>query len=219
MPAVPASDHAGQPVSRLVDLPPCDVEALDAVVLTRIGEDHLDRTAAARVGTGCRLIMPDDDPDTLTEFGFTDMQALAWGQSFTSEKEGEALTLHAVPTTFGGPRRSNGYVAIHTMGDVTQTAYWTGDTRWFSDARQIKELSGRFDVLIPYLGGVSDSGTLDGKDAMQFVFVIQPKRIVPVNYNTFSHYREGIEDFKERIGLTMYDNKLAILEEGATFER
>lgn len=220
MPGVPPSEHAGLPAKRLVPLPAVDIDGLDAVVLTRIGEDHFDHTAAETLDVGLRVITPDDDTEPLLERGFTDIESLAWGQKFTAEKHDRSLTIIATQTTFGGERPSNGYVAVHTGGGgVSETAYWTGDTRWFSGARQIKEVSDRFDLFIPYVGDAGDHGTLDGKDAMQFVFLIRPKRIVPVNYNTFSHYNESIRDFEERIGLTLYEKKLVILEEGEIFER
>jgi L-ascorbate metabolism protein UlaG (beta-lactamase superfamily) len=219
MPADPGSAAAGKAVKRLVPLPECDVEELDGVIITRTGDDHFDLAAAERLDVGLRVITPQDDPERLIEHGFTDMEALEWGQSFTDEKNGETITVTATPTSFAEGRVSNGYVVSHRSGEARQTIYWTGDTRWFKDARPIKELSDRFDVIVPYLGAVGGNNTLDGKEAMQFVFLVQAKRIVPVNYKTFSHYTEGIDDFKERVGLTMYEKKLVVLDEGGTFER
>jgi N-acyl-phosphatidylethanolamine-hydrolysing phospholipase D len=209
---------SGDPANRIVDLPPVDIGDVDAVVLTRMSEDHFDRTAAESIDVGFRLITPADDPERVIEVGFTDIEALAWGQTFTDEKAGEVLRITAVPTSFADPPVSNGYVAVHDAGGTVQTVYWTGDTRWFNGARQVKELSDRFDVLVPYLGDVA-GGSLDAKDAMQFVFLIQPKRIVPVNHQTFSHYRETIDTFRERVALTMYDKRLIELREGEAFER
>lgn len=219
MPVTPPSKMAGQPIRRLVDLPPHDLDNLDAVVLTRIGEDHFDRAAGDAIDRGQRLIAPAGDTHVLTEHGFTDVTGLAWGEAFRGERDGATMDITAVPTSFDQDRPSNGYVARHTAGDTTHTVYWTGDTRWFKGARQIKELSDRFDLLVPYIGDAGDHGTLDGKDAMQFVFLVQPKRIVPVNYNTFSHYNEGVDDFRERIGLTLYDKRLQVIREGESFER
>jgi L-ascorbate metabolism protein UlaG (beta-lactamase superfamily) len=213
------ADAGGESVKRLVALPDCDVSDLDAVILTRLGDDHFDLAAAERVDVGLRVITPNDDPERLIEHGFTDMEALAWGQSFSDDKNGERITIIATPTSHSERRVSNGYVAIHEAGDTRQTTYWTGDTRWFKNARQIKELSDRFDVIVPYLGAAGGNATLNGKEAMQFVFLVQPKRIVPVNYHTFSHYTEGVDDFRNRIDLTLYEKRLVLLNEGEIFER
>lgn len=218
MPPVPASGHAGGPVKRLVPMPAVKADNVDSVVLTRLGEDHFDRTAAETLDVDVKLIAPDDDSEPIGH-GFTNVEVLGWGQKVTLDKGGETLDIVAAPTTFARERPSNGYVAVHTVAGESRTAYWTGDTRWFSGARKIREVSENFDLFIPYIGAVGGHGTLDGKDAMQFVFLVRPKRIVPVNYNTFSHYDEGVGDFAERIALTLYEKKLVVLEEGGAFER
>ena len=117
---------------------------------------------------------------------------------------------------------SNGYLIAHRSGDLRTTVYWTGDTLWTSEARRIKDKVDTVDVVIPNIGavgGTDDPKTLTGKEAMQFVFLAQPKRIVPIGYHTFSHYTEGVDDFKRRIGLTLYERRLVVLKEGETFER
>ena len=140
------------------------------------------------------------------------------------EKGTETLSVTAVPAQARDDRSSNGYIIEHTGGAKPQTVYWTGDTLWFTDTRDIKKKIDNVDLMILHLGAVGAGAaggpiTLGGKEAMQFVFMFQPKRIVPVNHHTFSHYTETIDDFKGRIALTMYDRRLVVLKEGEMFER
>ena len=207
-------------VGRRVALPELDLAGIDAVVICCDREDHVDATALQRLDKSLMCVLPAGGASRVAKNGFQKIEELGWGQSIEQKKNSEALTIDAVPTT--QPDR-NGYVFVYSDGEAAHTVYWTGATSWFNESRDIKDRIGRLDLFIPHLGAVGGAvtgrRTLDSKDAMQFLFMFQPKRIVPVGYHTFSHYEEPVEEFREKVALTMYDRRLVVLEEGETFER
>ena len=212
--------------TRLAPLPAVDLVPLDYLVISRYQGDHVDATAADRIDKKTPVITT-ADADGIADCGFGDVHPLQWEQDVVQTKADEELRITAVPTHFparGSTIQSNGYIIRYGKGTGSYTVYWTGDTRWFTDARAIKERLDNVNLMILNLGAVGAGSaegmtTLNGKEAMQFVFMFIPKRLVPVSHSTFSHYTESVDDFKERIGLTMYERRLVILEEGGVFER
>ncbi|MCZ6767170.1 MAG: MBL fold metallo-hydrolase [bacterium] len=217
-------DGESRQVSRSVSLPEFSLDGLDAVLVTRNQVDHFDTEAASRIGKRVRAFAPERGIKSRVEEGFENVTTLDWWEHAVREKSGYTMEITAVPTRLPDSRRSgdaNGYMIRFTDGKRTHLTYWTGDTLWFSDTREIKERFGQIDLLVVHLGAVETNGsavTLDGKEAMQFVFMFQPKRILPINHNTFSYYREPVDAFKERISLTMYERRLINLVEGETYE-
>ncbi len=221
------SPSGGPPMSvkRLVGLPPIDLDGIDVAVLSRDREDHFDAAAAERLDKNVTIVAPSDAAGRVAGAGFGNLCPLGWWEETKQSQDGETLTVTAVPTETAdrAAAAGNGYIIDH-VGEKPYTVYWTGDTLWFSGAREIKARAQTVDLFIPHLGRVGADApggpfTLDGKAAMQFVFMFQPKRIVPISHGTFSHYTETVDDFKERVALTMYDRRLVVLEEGEVFER
>ena len=112
---------------------------------------------------------------------------------------------------------------VKAGGAELTALYVTGDALMSEAIRQVQKNHGYVDVLVPYVGAQpgADGGdaSATGKEAMQFVYRMQPKRVVPVHHTTFSHYREPIDDFQNRIGLTIYEKKLVLLQSGQPYER
>jgi len=222
----PATGEDNVPVSRLTDLPPLELSGLDIVLVSQHREDHFDAAAAERLDKNVAVIAPTDTVHALSSSGFGKTEELGWWEELSRTKSGETLTVMAVPTRYANDERmraeygaSNGYIIRHETGDVRYTAYWTADTAWFSGARDISRRAGETDLLIPGLGAIGSGGphglaSLSCKEAMQFVFLFRPKTIIPIGYNTFSHYEEGVAELEERIGKTMYEKKLVVLGEG-----
>jgi len=81
---------------------------------------------------------------------------------------------------------------------------------------------GYANLLVLYLGaeGAPAARTsLDGAEALQFVYRMQPNAITAVHHHTFSHYTEPLDAFVEPLGRTIYDRRLRILREGESFEK
>lgn len=225
LPSRSAGTEGGVPVARRADLPDVSLEGVDVVILTNRGVDHFDPAAADRLDESLPILGP--AAGDAKGAGATAIEHLEWWQESTQTRSSETLSIIAVPTRLPSsllPASSNGYLIKHTKDRDVYTVYCTGGTVWFSEARDIKARAGTVDLMVVELGAVGAGETdgprtLDGKDAMQFVFLMLPKRIIPIGHHTFSHYTEGIGDFQSRIDLTMYDRRLVVLSEGEAYER
>lgn len=226
LPRHPSSGEADAAIGRTTPLPALDPAGIECVLVTTNRADHIDAAAADRIDKSKPVFAPSRGVDHVLGLGFDNVNTLDWWQEYTLTEGDESVTLTAVPTHPGGGEESgasNGYLITRTIDSNSTVAYTTGETRWFSGARAIRERAGKLDLFVPLLGAVGADGpggaiTLDGKDAMQFVFMFTPKRVIPVGFNTFSHYTQSIDDFEERVALTMYERRLVRLQEGETYE-
>ena len=102
------------------------------------------------------------------------------------------------------------------------TAYCTGDAMWSDEVRRVQRELGYANVLIQHIGAEGGAGALtspDGKEAMQFVYRMQPNAVVAVHHSTFSHYTEGPEPFAEHISRTIYEKRLQPLAQGESLTK
>jgi len=206
---------SGQGFDRLTPTPNIDLGHVDALVLTQASTDHVDGDALARLPKTIVCLVPPGGSERMRNAGFENVTPLAPGQS---QSIGETEII-VVAGGIGNEPATNGYLLRLADGDSIM-AYITGDTLFTDSIREVQQKFGYVDVLVPYLGaqGAPEIVSSDAKDAMQFVYRMRPRRIVPVHHSTFSLYTEPIETFKEKIDLTIYEKKLTILEEGETFE-
>ncbi|MDH3196755.1 MAG: MBL fold metallo-hydrolase [Candidatus Krumholzibacteria bacterium] len=204
-------------VTRRAPLPPVDVAGADAVCLTCLRADHCEAEALARSGA-TMVVAP--RASAIPE-GAGELRELGWEESVSLERPGERLTVTAVAAR---PESGddNGYFLRHEAGGRAFTAHVTGDARFSEGLRAIQRAHGHANLLVLYLGaeGAPAARTsLDGADAMQFVYRMQPNAIAAVHHHTFSHYTEPLDAFLEPLGRTIYDRRLRILREGESFEK
>ncbi|MDZ7745988.1 MAG: MBL fold metallo-hydrolase [Halobacteriales archaeon] len=114
----------------LVPLPELDLDAVDAVVITHLHEDHLDDTARERLG-GIPVFCQPEDADELRET-FDDVRPVSGLVEF------EDVTIAATPA-----RHGTGDLA-EQMGPVTgflfegeETTYVAGDTVWYGPVSDV----------------------------------------------------------------------------------
>jgi L-ascorbate metabolism protein UlaG (beta-lactamase superfamily) len=217
--------------SRLI--PPAEprLDEVDGVFVSRFAEDHCDAAALDRIPPGTTAIAPPSAVVPLTAIGYADVRGLAWWEDLRLQKGGEVLEAAAVPANAaladsegGSSAVGNGYVLRHTAAGVTTTVYWTGDSVWSNNLREIPLRFGHVNLLILHLGAeiAPLSGlriSADARDAMQFVFRMQPRTIIPVHHSTHAHYTEPIDAFRSRIDVTLYERRLAMLTVGQVFEK
>jgi N-acyl-phosphatidylethanolamine-hydrolysing phospholipase D len=155
---------------------------------------------------------------------------LGWWQTWSSQKNGEILTLTAMPARHAHADRLNselgvvnGYLIEHHTADTHYRVYWTGDTVWFDDLNRAKAHTGHIDLLIPHLGAVGVDGpyglmTLTAEEAVRVVDLFEADAIIPIHHHTFSHYVEPIEVFQAWLRGTPREPLLHILREGEALQ-
>jgi L-ascorbate metabolism protein UlaG (beta-lactamase superfamily) len=212
--AAAAFEVGGAPVTRIGPAPDISLAGVDALCLTCTRADHYDPEVVARVP---------EEAFVLTPAGATvpDGRELAWFESMELLKEDERLTITAVPAR-SPSGDDNGWFFRREHGDASYTACCTGDALWSDEIRRIQRELGYANLLIQHIGAEGGAGHLtspDGKEAMQFVYRMQPNAVVAVHHTTFSHYTEGPDPFAGNISRTIYEKRLQLLGEGDTLTK
>lgn len=202
-------------VERVAEVPDVDLSLVDAVCLSCLRADHFDPSLPERI-PGAPIVTPRGSATPRGDAGLAGVRELAWYEEARLEKGGRTLAIIAVPAC-SKSGDDNGYYFRFSADEGEYTAYCTGDALWSDDIRHIQRELGHVDLLIQHLGAEGGTQSLtspDAKEAMQFVYRMQPKAIVPVHHSTFSHYTEALEPFARSIGRTIYDRRLRALREG-----
>lgn len=208
--------------TRTVPLPDIDLSTIDAICVSCLRPDHCSGAVGDRVDSATPAFVPDGCRAQAREAGLDAAEALAWYGQSTFEKAAERLVVTAVPA-MSKSGDDNGYFLEHVAGDARVTAYCTGDALWSNEVRRIQRELGHSNILIQHLGAERDgSGELtssNGKDAIQFVYRMQPNAIAAVHHSTFSHYNESLDPFRDLVSRTIYDRRLRSLSEGESFDK
>jgi L-ascorbate metabolism protein UlaG (beta-lactamase superfamily) len=198
----------GVDVRRVSPLPAVDISDADLVLVTSARADHFDAAAIARCGAA-QVFGADGVPAAT---------ALASHETRTLTKSGVELQLRPVAA---GPGACGFFLRL-LQGERGFTAYITGDTFFSEHTRELQRTHGYSNLLVIHVGAERDGAALrsaDAKEAMQIVYRMQPNAVAAVHHSTFSHYTEPIAAFLEKIGLTIYENRLRRLAEGESFEK
>ena len=129
-------------------------------------------------------------------------RGLAPWESFTVARGGERIEITATPARHGPPLSVPlvgpviGFV-LRWNGQRAGAVYISGDTVWFG---ALQELPRRFQIgtALLHLGGArfpitgKVRYTLDARDAVKMVKVIDPRTIVPVHYDGWTHFLEPV---------------------------
>ena len=193
-------DLDGVTVRRLSPLPAVDVTGADLVLVTSARADHCDPDAIVRCGAG--TVLGVDGVPGEREF----------------EKTGARLRVMPVPAGAG----ATGFFLRLQQNEKAFTTYVTGDAFFSEQTRELQRVHGYSNLLVINIGAERAGDTArsaDAKEAMQIVYRMQPNAIAAIHHSTFSHYTEPITPFLEKIGLTIYENRLRRLSEGGSFEK
>jgi len=204
----------GAAVSRNAPPPDIDLAGVDALCLTCLRPDHYDPHAVSHIRGDAPVLAPASTRGA-------DIRGLAWFESVSLEKEGERVTITAVPAQ-SASGDDNGWFFRRERGDDVYTAYCTGDAMWSDEIRRVQRELGYANLLIQHIGAEGGTGALtsaDGKEAMQFVYRMQPNAVVAVHHTTFSHYTEGPAPFADDISRTIYEKRLQPLAEGESLTK
>lgn len=210
-------------VARTCALPPFDLSGVTLVALTCARTDHYDPELASRAGADVPLVVPEHARECLEACGHNQVREIAWEQSTEFQIDGATLVVTAVAAASANGDDNGYFLSLRDGGEKPATAYITGDALFTDDVRSAQKNLGYANLLVPYLGAERTAGgeaaSAGADDAMQFVYRMQPNAIVPVHHHTFSHYTGTVDAFAQALSRTIYDRRLHVLAEGASFER
>jgi len=166
---------------RRVPLDLTEVAELDAVLLSHVHYDHLDRPSLRQLGTDVTLIVPRSAGRALR--GFSDVREVDVGDEI---RIGD-VTVHATPAEHRSAR-----LALRTapsLGFVvngSRRIYFAGDTDLFEG---MNALAGALDVaLLPVAGWGPKVGPghMDPLRAAQALRMLRPRVAVPIHWGTLT---------------------------------
>ena len=167
---------------RKVPLIPIDKD-IDAVLISHLHWDHLDRPSLKRLGVDTCLIVPKGSAELMHQWGFKHVEELAAGET-TSIGE---IHIEAARADHSGKRFPFGPTAV-PLGYVIQGSnkiYFAGDTEEFPE---MEKYAAELDVaLLPVWGWGPNlgDGHMDPRDAVDALGFLRPRLAIPIHWGTF----------------------------------
>ena len=230
------------PAMEINQLPP-----LDLVLLSHFHGDHFDQVAIHELDKSLPIVTNSHAVDELSIRGFTNTKKLdTWENITFTKKDNEdnndvELQITAMPGRHGpfpvsmflpkvmgtildfkrkdDRNESNSKNKSHN-GNQLFRIYITGDTMVFDDIKEIPKRYPNVDLALLHLGGTTIMGimlTMDAKEGLEMVNIINPKRAIPIHYNDYDVFKSPIEDFQAKIKEAGIEGNVFYLNHGETY--
>lgn len=218
------STRLTNPAIDLDKLPP-----IDLVVLSHMHEDHFDRFVQTHLDKNIPIVTTQEAAQALKKLGFTRGYGLAKWDAVEVEKGEARLRITAVPGRHG----KDGMQALlpSVMGSVldfgphvgtpSYRMYISGDTLIYDDLKNIPQRFPGVDLALLHLGGTRILGmfkvTMDGKDGVRLMQIIQPRRSIPIHYDDYDVFKSPLADFAREVKAAGLDREVSYLAHGETY--
>jgi len=226
----PTTGELNVPIPRLTALPELDLDDVDLVLTSHLHSDHFDGRAVERLDHGVPIVAPTPNVAQLHDWGFRDVTGIDWRDTHTLSKQGEQLSVTALPAHHAHDSRAdhdlgavNGYLVEHTAPNSVFRIYWTGDTVWFDLLRDVAAALPPVDLLLPHLGGVGSTGgpwgmiSLDAVEGTRVTEAVGPDVVIPIHHSTYPFYVEPVSAFVRLLVASAYTGRVLVLREGETW--
>ncbi|HZX55343.1 MAG TPA: MBL fold metallo-hydrolase [Ilumatobacteraceae bacterium] len=229
-----AGDHAhlgyGVRSKRLTDpaMELDDLPHIDFVLLSHHHGDHFDHVVERRLDKSLPIITEPGSAARLERLGFRAVHALETWATITVRRGEEWIGITAMPARHAkGPIQR---VLPHVMGSMVQFGreadppefrlYITGDTVLVDELKEIPRRHPDIDLCMLHLGGTRIAGvllTMDGRQGVQLLELVQPKVAIPVHYDDYTVFRSPLSDFLDLLPERLLTTRVVTLERGATY--
>lgn len=231
--------HAGDHVhlgygmtSRRLTNPAIEIDALpplDLCVLSHMHGDHWDRVASARLPRELPVVTTGHAARTLRNQGFRNLHPLDTWDSRTFANDTTWLWVTALPGRHGPGPVAN--LLPPVMGSMLEWGeagdqrprfrlYISGDTLAGDYLRDIPHHFPDIDLALLHLGGTRILGllvTMDARQGLRAVQIIQPRAVVPIHYNDYPVFRSPVEDFLQAMAQSGLPTEVHFLEHGQNY--
>jgi L-ascorbate metabolism protein UlaG (beta-lactamase superfamily) len=222
------STRLTNPAIDLDKLPP-----IDLVVLSHMHEDHFDRFVQTHLDKSVPIITTKEAAEALRKLGFTHGYGLSTWDAVEVDKGESRLRITAAPGRHG----KDGMQALlpTVMGSVldfgpnvgTKVAapsyrmYISGDTLIYDDLKNIPQRFPGVDLALLHLGGTrilsTFKVTMDGKDGVQLMQIIQPRHAIPIHYDDYDVFKSPLADFAKEVKAAGLEQQVTYLAHGETY--
>jgi L-ascorbate metabolism protein UlaG (beta-lactamase superfamily) len=211
------------PAMELEDLPP-----VDFVLLSHFHEDHFDRLVIQKLNKTLPIVTTKHAAKALQRRGFQSTHAITTWDSITIAKGENRLRITAMPGRHGPS--IIGHLLPPVMGSVLEwqsphdrtmlRLYITGDTLVYPDIKNIPHRSPNIDLALLHLGGARALGvlvTMDGKQGVEMVKIINPTIAVPIHYNDYDVMKSSLDDLQREVAAAGLEDRMRYLHHGDTY--
>jgi L-ascorbate metabolism protein UlaG (beta-lactamase superfamily) len=218
------SERLTNPAIELDQLPP-----IDLVLLSHLHEDHFDKLVQEKLDKDTPIVTTREAAERLKRLGFTRGYGLSKWDRIEVEKGEARLRITAVPGRHG----KAGMQALlpSVMGSVldfgpntptpSYRMYISGDTLVYDDLKNIPQRFPGIDLALLHLGGTRILGvfkvTMDGKDGVQLMQIVQPKHTIPIHYNDYDVFKSPLADFAREVKAAGLEQQVTYLAHGDTY--
>lgn len=218
------SDRLTNPALNLDQLPP-----IDLVVLSHMHEDHFDKLVQEKLDKNVPIVTTKEAARALADIGFKRTYGLGTWDRIDVEKGEARLRITAAPGRHG----KVGMQALlpSVMGSVldfgpntatpSYRMYISGDTLIYDDLKTIPQRFPGVDLALLHLGGTRILGvfkvTMDGKDGVKLLQIIQPKKAIPIHYDDYDVFKSPLSDFAQEVKAAGLAQQVVYLAHGATY--
>ncbi len=216
------STRITDPAINIEELPP-----LDLVILSHYHGDHFDPLVEQKLDKNLLIVTNPGAAKALNAKGFHRTMALQTWETFTATKSNTTLKITAMPGRHGPglltvalPPVMGSLLEFEQDGKNLLQLYITGDTLLYEDLREIPKRFPDIDFALIHLGGTRILGlmlTMDGRQGVEVVKIIQPKTAIPIHYNDYPVFKSPLEDFKKRVKAAGLELRVHYLSHGETF--
>lgn len=207
---------------------------LDAVLISHLHADHLDRRSLDRLAPRAPIVAPSGARRVIERWARRDVRELAVGQSLDLAPPGavEAVRIRATEADHDGRRYPFGPRAESVGYEISvagRRIYFAGDTGLFPGMRELAEVGERgLDVaLLPIWGWGTGLGPghMDPEAAARAVALLKPRIVVPIHWGTLfpigmasraarRHLSEPPRRFAAQVAASSPDTEVRVLAPG-----
>lgn len=218
------SQRQTNPAIEFDKLPP-----IDLVILSHMHDDHFDKLVQERLNRNTPIVSTREASEGLKRLGFQQRFALSdWDRLEVSKGEAR-LRITAVPGRHGAagvsvllPTVMGSVLDFGANADVPDyRMYISGDTLVYDDIHTIAQRYPGIDLALLHLGGTRILGTfkvtMDGKDGVQMMQIVKPKKTVPIHYNDYDVFKSPLSEFAREVKAAGLDEGVVYLAHGDTY--
>ncbi|KGF81157.1 beta-lactamase [Massilia sp. JS1662] len=218
------AERLTNPALNLEQLPP-----IDLVVLSHLHEDHFDKLVQEKLDKNIPIVTTRSAANKLKDMGFKRTFGLSTWDRIDIEKGEARLRITAAPGRHG----KAGMQALlpSVMGSVldfgpntaapSYRMYISGDTLIHDDLKAIPQRFPGVDLALLHLGGTRILGvfkvTMDGKDGVTLMQIVQPKKAIPIHYDDYDVFKSPLSDFAQEVKAAGLDQQVVYLAHGETY--
>jgi L-ascorbate metabolism protein UlaG (beta-lactamase superfamily) len=171
-----------------------DLGPVDVVLLSHLHLDHAHSRSLRMASPGAEILVPHGAEPLVRSLGFTQVTQVSPGDHVSPAGRGTGVTVEVVPAVHDARRSPFSRLTAPPVGYVVRTGdrgiYFAGDTDLFDGMKEL----GAIDVaLLPIWGWgpTLGEGHLNPSRAAIAAEWIDPRRVVPIHWGTYSPVRLG----------------------------